>query len=113
MGEEKRALGSVLARSLPRMKEELTISRKGPIVNKSQEQRLNLSRSQQQGYSTAYNTQFQIQVVCKGSVFPKLRNSSNGRPRALARVNSPTAYDSRLKVYLYASQPGEGKHRRF
>ena len=42
------------------------------FFNKSVEQGLNLSRSQQQGYSTTYNTPFHIQVVCERFDAPSL-----------------------------------------
>ena len=41
-------------------------------MNESNEQGLNLSRSQQRGCSATYNTPFMIQVVCKGFTLPKV-----------------------------------------
>ena len=75
---------------------------------------LNLNRSQQKGNSTAYNTRFQSQVVCKGSVFPKPQNSLRASQTALAPSGGVSGYDLRPKrAYSYSSTPGEGKHRRF
>ena len=59
------------------------------LIDKSQEHGINLSRSQQQGYSTAYNTQFHIQVVCKGSVFPRVFHLQMVQRRATLASRGP------------------------
>jgi hypothetical protein len=76
---------------------------------------LSLSRSYQQGYSAAYNTQSHIKVVCNGYILAHVSNcNSQGSQQTLPSEGLPLpGMTWAQRAYLCPRNMREGKHRHF